>query len=142
MVDLLSRAGRVEEAYKFVMTMPMDPNAVIWATLFGSCKVHGKGELAEIIAEKLRDLDRSNPGHIMLISNMNASVGHWQDVMSTRDTMRKEGIEKQPGCSSIQVGSTVHEFFVMDTTHEQCKEIYVTLHDLNEQSKSFGDICS
>ncbi|PIA47688.1 hypothetical protein AQUCO_01400354v1 [Aquilegia coerulea] len=136
MVDLLTRAGMLDEAFRFIKNMPMIPNAIIWATLLGSCKMHGKLELAEAVTQKVRDLDSSNPGHRMMISNLNASVGQWEDVLSIRDAVRKESIEKVPGCSMVEIGNAVHEFLVMDTTHEQKEEIYITLEILNDHLKA------
>ncbi|KAF5175807.1 Pentatricopeptide repeat-containing protein [Thalictrum thalictroides] len=115
-VDLLTRAGMLDEAFRFIMNMPMEPNAIIWATLLGSCKMHGKLELAEAVTQKICDLDPSNPGHRMMISNLNASVGRWDDVLSVRDAMRKESIEKVPACSMVQIEDAVHEFLVQDNS--------------------------
>ncbi|KAL5703760.1 hypothetical protein ACHQM5_022274 [Ranunculus cassubicifolius] len=138
MVDLFSRAGMVEEAFEFITIMPMEPNAVIWATLLGACKVHGKGGLAEVVSQKLRYAEPLIPGHMTLLSNMNASVGQWEYVTG----VRKESVEKVPGCSLIQIGNVVHEFLVMDKNHEKSKEMYTTLNDLARHSKSFAELVS
>ncbi|KAF9612355.1 hypothetical protein IFM89_039073 [Coptis chinensis] len=134
------RAGMVEEAFKFIMSMGMEPNAIIWATLLGFCKVYEKQELAEAVTQKILSLEPSNPGYISMISNLNASVGQWDFVTSVRNAMRKEGMEKVPGCSAIQIEDTVHEFLVMDKTHEQRKEIYITLDSLSDHL-AVGDVC-
>jgi len=47
MVDLLSRMGLIDEAYKLIKSIPVKPNSVIWKTVLGACKVHGAVELAE-----------------------------------------------------------------------------------------------
>ncbi|XP_077213159.1 pentatricopeptide repeat-containing protein At3g29230-like [Tasmannia lanceolata] len=138
MVDLLSRAGKLEEAIGFIERMPMEPNAVLWVTLLGSCKIYGNGQLAEFVTRRILDLEPSNPGYRVLISNLNASIGRWEDVSNIRAGMKEEGIEKVPGCSSIQVGSGVHEFLVKDTRHGQRREIYDTLYGLTEQLREVG----
>ncbi|KAF6175797.1 hypothetical protein GIB67_038948 [Kingdonia uniflora] len=139
MVDLLSRAGKVEEALSFVMSMPMEPNAIIWATLLGSCQVYGNRELVQVVSKRILGLEPSNPAYLMLISNSNASMGRWEDVLNVRATMRNRGIEKVPGCSSIQVGNKVLEFLVKDTRHERTSEIYESLHSLNDHLKASVD---
>ncbi|TXG48102.1 hypothetical protein EZV62_027396 [Acer yangbiense] len=37
-VDLLGRAGHLNEAYKFIMGMPIKPNAILWRSLLSACK--------------------------------------------------------------------------------------------------------
>ncbi|KAL5982653.1 hypothetical protein ACLOJK_016728 [Asimina triloba] len=135
-VDLLGRAGKIEEALEFIKNMPIDPNAVIWATLLVSCQYYRDNRLAKMVAKKILHLEPSNPGYRVLISNLNASVGRWEDALNARAAMREGGLEKLPGCSSIQVGNEVHEFLAKDTEHEQAKQIYETLDGLNEQLKA------
>ncbi|KAK0576177.1 hypothetical protein LWI29_013300 [Acer saccharum] len=136
MIDLLGRAGKLEEALRFIESMHLNPNAVIWANLLASCKIHGNGEMLESVARKILDQEPSNPGYLMLISNLSASVGKWEHFSSFRVAMRQHGVEKVPGCSSIQVGDSVHEFLAKDTRHVQRKEIYGSLHSLNGHLKA------
>ncbi|KAF4356965.1 hypothetical protein F8388_015941 [Cannabis sativa] len=53
MVDLLGRAGHLEEAYNLIKSMPVEPDASIWGALLGSCRIHGNVEL-----DKVRSLAR------------------------------------------------------------------------------------
>ncbi|XWS23615.1 hypothetical protein CRYUN_Cryun28dG0030100 [Craigia yunnanensis] len=139
MVDLLGRAGRLEEAMSFIESMQLKPNDVIWAILLSSCLIHGKGDLLESIKQKIPDQEPSNPGYLMLLSNLSASKRQWADFSSFRVAMRQQGIEKIPGCSSIQVGNITHEFLARDTRHEQGKEIYCILFNLNRHLKVVFD---
>ncbi|KAF5205300.1 Pentatricopeptide repeat-containing protein, partial [Thalictrum thalictroides] len=50
-VDLLGRAGFVEEAKHFIDKMPIFPNAVIWGSLLSSCRLHGKVQIGIEAAE-------------------------------------------------------------------------------------------
>ena len=45
MVDLLGRAGKLQEAVQFIESMPLKPGAIIWVTLLSSCIAHGDAEL-------------------------------------------------------------------------------------------------
>ncbi|XP_039118382.1 pentatricopeptide repeat-containing protein At3g12770-like [Dioscorea cayenensis subsp. rotundata] len=54
MVDLLGRAGQLDEAYKLIMDMDIRPNADVWAALLSACHTHRNVELAEIAALHLR----------------------------------------------------------------------------------------
>ncbi|EXB90556.1 hypothetical protein L484_001710 [Morus notabilis] len=131
MVDLLGRSGKLEEAVGFVESMHLEPNAVIWATLLASCKIHGNENLLESITKRIIEQEPSNPSYLTLISNMSASVGRWRDALTYRMAMRQQGVEKVPGCSSIQIGNKVHEFLARDTRHERRKDIYKILRCLN-----------
>ncbi|GMY06550.1 pentatricopeptide repeat-containing protein At2g29760, chloroplastic-like [Fagus crenata] len=139
MVDLLGRAGKLEEALRFIKGMHLEPNAVIWATLLGSCKIHGNGDMLESVTTKIMELEPSNPSYLTLISNLSASIGQWRDALISRVAMRQQGKEKVPGCSSIQVGDKVHEFLARDTSHEQRKEIYRVLYCLSGHLKAVCD---
>ncbi|XP_034687454.1 pentatricopeptide repeat-containing protein At3g46790, chloroplastic-like [Vitis riparia] len=53
MVDMLGRAGRVEEAEELIEGMEVEPDEALWGALLASCKIHGKVEVAERVAEKV-----------------------------------------------------------------------------------------
>ncbi|GAA0151782.1 hypothetical protein LIER_37354 [Lithospermum erythrorhizon] len=140
MVDLLGRAGKLEEAVRFTESMHLQPNAVIWATLLAACKIHGNGELLESLTDKILASEPTNPGYLTLITNISSSIGRWQNALNFRLVARQQGAEKVPGCSAIQIGSCVHEFLAKDTKHAQKKEIYQILGNLNGELKSVYDM--
>ncbi|XP_026400260.1 pentatricopeptide repeat-containing protein At3g62890-like [Papaver somniferum] len=94
--------------------------------------------MLEVVTKKILELDPSNPAYLMMISNLNASIGRWEDVLSVRAAMKKEGVEKVPGSSSIQVENKVHEFLAKDTKHQNRMEIFITLDSLYDQLKTVG----
>ncbi|KAL8496207.1 hypothetical protein ACS0TY_020065 [Phlomoides rotata] len=53
MVDMLGRAGSLNQAFEFVMQMPEKPSSDVWAALLSSCRLHGDVELAKIASNKL-----------------------------------------------------------------------------------------
>ncbi|XP_072966223.1 pentatricopeptide repeat-containing protein At3g29230-like [Typha angustifolia] len=138
MVDLLGRAAKLEEAIQFIENMPMEPSVVIWATLLSSCITHGAEELIDFVSRKIIDLEPLNSGYQVLVSNSSALGKRWEGVLNARAMIRQEGIEKVPGCSSIQVGREVHEFLVKDTRHVKRKEIYETLDGLTSLMRQIG----
>ncbi|XP_031491400.1 pentatricopeptide repeat-containing protein At2g22410, mitochondrial-like [Nymphaea colorata] len=103
MVDLLSRSGRLDEAYKFILKMPFDPDPVLWRTLLSACAVHGDVELAEITTKRLLVLEPSNSDNYVLLANVYARTGRWTDAMRIREKMKGSNLKKTPGCSSIEV---------------------------------------
>ncbi|XP_016651668.1 PREDICTED: pentatricopeptide repeat-containing protein At2g13600 [Prunus mume] len=138
MVDLLGRAGCLDEAKHLIEIMPMQPDAVIWGSLLAACKVHRNITLGKYVAEKLLDIEPRNSGPYVLLSNMYAELGRWGDVVTVRKLMRQRGVIKQPGCSWIEIQGRVHVFMVKDKSHPQCKEIHYLLKLLIEQMKQSG----
>lgn len=138
MVDLLGRAGHLDEAKDLIISMPMNPDNVIWGSFLGACKVHRNIELGKIAAEKLLDIDPTNSGPYVLLSNMYAELRKWRDVVRIRKLMKQRGVVKQPGCSWIEIQSEVNVFMVKDKRHHRKKEIYSVLQVLTEQMKLAG----
>ncbi|MFS7976982.1 putative tetratricopeptide-like helical domain superfamily [Helianthus anomalus] len=137
-VDLLGRAGCLDEAKDLIDNMPMQPDAVVWASLLGGCKVHGNIELGKYVAEKLIEIDGNNSGPYVLLSNMYAEMGNWGEVKRVRKLMKQKGVVKQPGCSWIEVEGKVHVFMVKDRRQAKKKEIYLVLRTLSKVMKLFG----
>lgn len=138
MVNLLGRAGHLEEAYELVKGMDVDPDPVLWGTLLGACRLHGNITLGEEIAEFLVSKNLANDGTYVLLSNIYASVGNWDSVAQVRAIMRENGIQKEPGCSSIEVNNKIHEFLAGDLRHPKSKEIYMMLGEINKRLKAHG----
>ncbi|RLM91960.1 pentatricopeptide repeat-containing protein [Panicum miliaceum] len=102
-VDLLSRAGLVEEAFEFIKKMPIDPNPVIWGSLLSACRFHDKMDLVRRVRLHVIKLDPNDVGTHVMIANLYAEGGQWDDIQQIREQMVSRGIEKSPGYSSIQV---------------------------------------
>lgn len=137
-VDLLGRAGLVEEAHVFIMKMPIEPNAVVWRTLLGACTVHKNLALGEVARAQLARLDPRHDGDYVLLSNLYASEGRWSDAHRVRKSMLKEGVRKSPGHSLVEVGNSVHEFVMGDRSHPQSDEIYEMLEEITRLLKLEG----
>lgn len=133
MVDLLGRAGCLHEARNLIESMPMKPDSVVYGSLLAACKVHRNIEMGKYVAEKLIELDPTNSGPYVLLSNMYAETGKWREVIRVRKMMRKRGVIKQPGCSWVEIQGKVHAFMVKDKSHPEKKEIYSILKFLVEQ---------
>lgn len=138
MVDLLGRAGLVDEAYQLVQKMRIKPDLVMWGSLLASCRLHKKMALGERIANFLLGNGQADSGTYTLLSNIYAVVGNWSEVNRVRALMRENGVQKEPGCSSIEVDYKVHEFVVSDMRHPKSEEIYSMLDELNGLLKAHG----
>eukprot|EP01018_Ginkgo_biloba_P026787 Gb_37517 [translate_table: standard] len=138
MVDLLGRAGRLDEAQDFIEKMPLEPSASVWGALLSACRIYCNMELGERVAERLFELEPENPGYYVLLSNIYATAGRWNDVANVRTMMKDKGVKKQPGCSMIEVNNRVHAFLVGDKSHPQSEKIYGMLETLSGQMEQAG----
>ncbi|PWA49424.1 tetratricopeptide repeat (TPR)-like superfamily protein [Artemisia annua] len=132
MVDLLGRAGRLQQAYEYIINMPLKPNAVIWRTLLGACTVHKHSDLAEVARARLLQLEPNHSGDYVLLSNLYASERRWSDVSNVRKEMLDQGIQKSPGHSLVELGNHVYQFTMGDTSHPQSEDIYVKLIEITK----------
>ncbi|KAF4383257.1 hypothetical protein F8388_009288 [Cannabis sativa] len=132
-IDLLGRGGRLNEAFDLVNSMSLEPNAVIWGTLLGACRVHNDVNLAREVLDRLVKLEPSDPGNFSMLSNIYAAAGDWDSVANMRLLMRSTGIQKRSGASSIEVDDEVHEFTVFDESHPQSDKIYQMIGSGNIQ---------
>ncbi|KAK3124440.1 hypothetical protein QOZ80_7BG0586560 [Eleusine coracana subsp. coracana] len=138
MVDLLGRAGKVEQAYDYINTMPLEPNAVVWRTLLGACAMYKKLELGEAAWERLVELDPGHSGDYVILSNLYAAVGRWADVHVLRKTMIKDGVRKNPGRSLVEFRNAVYEFVMGDRSHPESEQIYQMLAEMAEKLRREG----
>ncbi|XP_057849286.2 pentatricopeptide repeat-containing protein At3g13880 [Cryptomeria japonica] len=111
-VDLLGRAGRMDEAEHFINEMGVESNAVVWRTLLAASRIHGNLDLGKRAAEHIIELEPHTSGTYVLLSNIYASVGRLDDARKVRNMMRDRGLKKQPGLSWIEVNNIVNCFTV------------------------------
>ncbi|KAL0327928.1 UNVERIFIED_CONTAM: Pentatricopeptide repeat-containing protein, mitochondrial [Sesamum calycinum] len=133
MVDLLGRAGHLKEAVELLESMPMEADAVVWGAIFFACRIHKNIELGERAAMKLLGLDPDDSGIYVLLANMYVEANMWDKAGEVRKMMRERGVDKTPGCSSIEVNGNLYEFIVRDKSHSQSNQIYKCLIQLSKQ---------
>ncbi|XP_061344388.1 pentatricopeptide repeat-containing protein At5g48910 [Gastrolobium bilobum] len=133
MVDLLGRAGNLEETEELILNMPIRSDDVIWKALLGACKMHKNIEIGRRAAEVLMQLAPHDSGAYVALSNMYASLGDWNAVAEVRLMMRDLDIRKDPGCSWIEIGGAIHEFLVEDDSHPRAKEIHSMLEEISNK---------
>ncbi|WCJ29226.1 Tetratricopeptide repeat (TPR)-like superfamily protein [Euphorbia peplus] len=138
MVDILGRAGFLEEAVELIEKMRIPPTPSVWGALLGACRIHGNVELAEMASSHLLEIDPSNDGAYVLLSNIYAKTGQWENVSGLRQHMKDSGIKKELGCSSIEVDGVIHEFLVGDNSHPLSNRIYRKLNEIVATLKSVG----
>lgn len=132
-VDLLARAGRVNDAYSFVTSMPVEPNANIWGTLLGACRNHHEVEIGCDVADRLFTMEANNIGNYVVMSNLYAANARWDGVLETRKLMKTRDLKKSAGSSWIDVEGRNNVFIAGDCSHPHRNSIYSTLYNLDTQ---------
>ncbi|CAN4121142.1 unnamed protein product [Withania somnifera] len=106
MVDILSRAGRLEEAYKFIVDMPIEADAVIWRTLLSACHIHDINDytgVGEKVRRKLLELEPKRSGNLIMVANKYAENGLWEKAANLRRGMKERRLKKVAGESCVSV---------------------------------------
>ncbi|KAL0928746.1 hypothetical protein M5K25_000665 [Dendrobium thyrsiflorum] len=138
MVDILGRAGRLEEAERIIEGMPYKPNALVWRMLLSACRIHGDLERGKKSMEKILTLEPDDSAAFVLLSNLYTDLGFHEGAMKIRKLMREKGIKKEPGKSWIEVNNRVYEFMAGDISHSQTEEIYSKLKQLLKPLRDEG----
>lgn len=138
MVDLLCRSGLLDDAYSFVIGMPVSPNSVIWRTLLVACKSSNRIDIAESASKRLLELEPHNPENYVLLSNLYASNSEWDRVSYLRKKMKDSNVTAVAGCSSIEINGYLHEFVVSDDSHPEIKEIRLVLREIADRVRRAG----
>ncbi|KAK4255293.1 hypothetical protein QN277_008308 [Acacia crassicarpa] len=139
-VDLYSRAGRLEEALEVIKNMPMKPNEVVLGSLLAACRTEGDVNLAEKVMNYLVELDPDGDSNYVLLANIYAAIGKWNGASKVRRTMKIRGIKKKPGFSSVEIDSSIHKFVAGDKSHEEMDSILPVLELLSFELKQCGYI--
>ncbi|XP_050369458.1 pentatricopeptide repeat-containing protein At2g27610 isoform X1 [Argentina anserina] len=138
MVDLYSRAGKLEKAMNLINSMPFTADANVWRALLGACRVHRNLELGKLVAEKLISLQPQDSAAYVLLSNIYAAAGNWQERDNVRRLMNERKVKKQPGYSWIEVKNKTYTFLAGDISHPLSDRIYLKLGELNNRLKDMG----
>ncbi|KAF2301042.1 hypothetical protein GH714_019517 [Hevea brasiliensis] len=137
MVDLLGRAGLLQEASEIVKNMPLEPNACVWGALLNSCRMHNNTKVAGETASHIFSLNRrETTGNYMLLSNIYAASGRWKDSATVRTSARAKGLRKYPGQSWIKVKKNVYIFSAGNNTQKGLEKVSGILEALTLQMES------
>ncbi|GMY15433.1 pentatricopeptide repeat-containing protein At1g18485 [Fagus crenata] len=137
-VDMLGRAGQLDEALKLILEMPEEPDAGIWSSLLSSCRIYGDWDMGAKVAEKLLALEPDKAENYVLLSNLYAGSGKWDDVRRVRQRMKDTGLQKDAGRSWIELGGKVYSFVVGDELLSESEEIRYMWRRLEEKISKIG----
>lgn len=142
MVDILGRAGRLKEALNFILHMPIKPDPVLWRTLLSACTVHDKENKSAVkdeVRKRLLELEPRRGGNLVMVANMYAETGMWDEAEKVRKDMRNKGLKKMAGESTIEVNGSMNWFYSGDDRRLNCEDIYRLIDDLSFHMKIYED---
>ncbi|KZV54846.1 pentatricopeptide repeat-containing protein-like [Dorcoceras hygrometricum] len=126
-VDFLCRSGHIEEAYGIVQRVPVSDSAteqaIAWRAFLSACCSHRHVDLATAAAERLVKLERHS-GAYVLLSNVYSAAGRHVEARRIRTMMKRQGVEKTPGCSSVEINGIVHEFVAGEWAHSKMDGVH------------------
>ncbi|XP_020092862.1 pentatricopeptide repeat-containing protein At2g13600-like [Ananas comosus] len=106
MVDMLGRAGRLEEGWKFVENYNKEKNSQegdsIFGALLGGCKLHENVEIGRKVAVKMIEKKQQTSDTYVAVSNLYAAAEMWDEVYKVREEWRKHSGVQGPGQSQVQ----------------------------------------
>ncbi|CAH8382556.1 unnamed protein product [Eruca vesicaria subsp. sativa] len=102
-VKLMGMAGKLEEAFEFVMSLRKPVDSGIWGALLSCCEVYENTHLAEVVAEKIRENEeeRRRSVYNVMLSNVYARYGKWDEAEMLRDGVSESFGGKLPGMSWV-----------------------------------------
>ncbi|KAF3792672.1 Pentatricopeptide repeat-containing protein [Nymphaea thermarum] len=137
-VDVLSHAGRFQEAEEFINQIPDRPGAPVWRTLLDSAGVHRNLRIGKLASQHLLGMQPQGPATYVLVSNLYSASGRWDCSEKVKEEMRKKGMRKHPARSWTIIRNKIHSFYARDRTHLQAKDIYSGLEILIVECRKAG----
>ncbi|XP_048528159.1 pentatricopeptide repeat-containing protein At2g33680 [Triticum urartu] len=138
MVDILSRAGMLNEAKDFIESISIDHGTCLWRILLGACRSIRDFDVGAYAGEQLMELGTGDSSAYILLSNIYAAQRKWTDVERVRHLMRHRGVSKDPGCSWVELNSRIHVFVVGEQQHPEAENINTELRRLAKHMKDEG----
>ncbi|KAK6131360.1 hypothetical protein DH2020_034901 [Rehmannia glutinosa] len=107
LVDLLGRAGLLDEAYELIKGLPVERDATGWRALLGACRVYGNVDLAERVKRELEQINEEHPADSLALTSTYAVAGIIPDYSCVLERKMKEmdhdqSVKKEAGCSTIE----------------------------------------
>ncbi|CAK8571042.1 unnamed protein product [Lathyrus sativus] len=130
MVGVLSRAGKLSEAAKFISEMSVEPTAKVWGALLHGASIYGDVEMGKFVCDHLFEIEPENTGNYIIMANLYSHAGRWGEAGKIREMMDKIGLQKIRGSSWIETNGRLLEFIAKDMSNEMSDEVYALLEGL------------
>lgn len=135
LIDLLGRAGHLEEAERLIESMPYEANGIILSSFLFACGYAKDVTKAEKVVKMAITMEPCNEGNYIMLRNLYASERRWRDVEQIKRMMLTGGAKKEVGCSAIEINSQVLEFVAGDKKHQHLEVTHLVLDQLQMHMK-------
>ncbi|KAL8519451.1 hypothetical protein ACS0TY_010401 [Phlomoides rotata] len=143
MIDILGRAGLFSEAEELIRNMSVRPDVYVWGALLGACQMHGNVQLGEKVAKYLIDLEPQNHAFYIILCDLYAKSGRFDDQKRIRSLMKEHDVRKSvPGSSMIELDGIVYEFSVKGSPEMPIAALQSVLLVLSNEMKTEWNIDS
>ncbi|XP_054824657.1 pentatricopeptide repeat-containing protein At3g29230-like [Prosopis cineraria] len=142
MVDLLARAGLMRNSEELIRKIPIksEGGSALWGALLSACRTHLDSELGKIVAKRLIELKPQDIGPYILLSNIYAAEGKWDDVEQVRLVIKEKGLQKQSASSLVHLEDFESKNILGNNSVSRKRIVYSMLNELGTQMKlSLGD---
>ncbi|XP_062073216.1 pentatricopeptide repeat-containing protein At2g44880 [Humulus lupulus] len=130
MIDLLGKAGCLEEAEKLIGRMPHEANGIILSSFLSACGYFNDVSRAKKALKNAVKLEPGNDGNYVTVRNLYASERRWGDADEIERLMAENGANKEVGLSVIEVDGTIQEFVSGNRLQPQWDCLHLTLGQL------------
>ncbi|KDP28823.1 hypothetical protein JCGZ_14594 [Jatropha curcas] len=130
LIDLLGRAGHLEEADELIKSMPYEANGIILSSFLSACAYCKDVKRAQKVLNEAHNIEPWNDGNYVILRNLYAVEKRWRDVEEMKQLMRRNGAKKEAGSSAIEIESRVSEFIAGSREHPQWDSIQSVLGQL------------
>uniref|UniRef100_A0A7N1A6M1 Pentatricopeptide repeat-containing protein n=1 Tax=Kalanchoe fedtschenkoi TaxID=63787 RepID=A0A7N1A6M1_KALFE len=104
-IDLLSRAGRLEDAYHLLGYLPAEHSVPSMSSLLSGCKVHNNTEIGEEIGRQLLHVEPEKSSSCSLLSSLYAEGERWNEVAQVRSLLKDRGYRITTGYSMVDLST-------------------------------------
>jgi pentatricopeptide repeat protein len=133
MIDLLGRAGRVDEAEYLLLTMPYKNKFLSWKSLLSHSKVYRNVQLGRRCFDHLIAIDSGDASLYALMLDIYAEANMWKEVREIQEMKNSACARRSPAKAIIPVGTVVHDFIDGDQRHAESCRIYARLKEIGKK---------
>ena len=137
-VDMMGQAGRLQEAMNIIESMSHKPTASVWNLLLEACWIHEDLKFAEIVAEKVMELEPNFSLPYTVLSQIYSMRGKWESVARVRKMMSERRVKKVTACSWIGLKNCIFVFESDSILHYGGESTYSVMRLLVWEMKEKG----
>ncbi|KAL9242721.1 hypothetical protein vseg_016695 [Gypsophila vaccaria] len=105
MVDLLSKATLVNNTQTVSQEIPSEGGSASWKAVLSACNAQSNSQLGEFVGKWLIEKEPEDIAPYLLLSNVYAEEGKWEDVDEVRRLMQEKGLHKNATENSSENGA-------------------------------------